>query len=151
MATRHELLADLLMAAAFADRRLEGREVGAVRAALRRATGEPALPAALEARIDGFRPAAFDLASTVAGLTLDDSASKRQLLELIAAVHEADDVTDLDEDAYLRAVAEALGVPVADYADLVIDELAVESIRGAWAELSGASPRRRPPPLPQNG
>jgi hypothetical protein len=119
-----------------------------VRAALRRASGESVLPAALEARIDGFRPAAFDLDATVASLAIDDAASKRQLLELIAAVHEADDITDLDEDAYLRAVAEALGVPAADYADLVIDELAVESIRGAWAGLSDATPRRKPPPLP---
>jgi len=148
MASRDELLADLLMAAAFADRKLEGKEYAAVRQALATALGSEEAVAALVPRLSAFRPGLFDLGENVRALELDTDESKRQLLELVASVHAADEVLDLDEDAFLRRLAELLGLPAELYSDLVIQDLAVESVRGAWDALRTRAGKRKPPPLP---
>lgn len=148
MASRDELLADLLMAAAFADCKLEGKEYPAVRRALAKALGSEQGVEALTARLSAFRPGLFDLGETVRLLELETDEDKRLLLELVASIHAADEVLDLDEDAFLRRLAELLALPPALYADLVIQDLAVESVRGAWDALRTPPGRRKPPPLP---
>ncbi|MCC6524037.1 MAG: TerB family tellurite resistance protein [Polyangiaceae bacterium] len=142
MSMREELIADLLMGAACADRDVAAAEVATVRAILCRALGASALPPELEARIVAFSPAIFRVEHAVGWLGLSDPAAKRQLLELIVAVRDADGVLDLEEDAYLRHVAEALGLPPEAYADLTLD---VADVPAAGAALLG----KAPPPLPR--
>jgi uncharacterized tellurite resistance protein B-like protein len=120
MKDRMPFVADLLMAAAHADDKLHGEEKPAVRRFLRELLEAPALPIDLDFRIEEFNPATFDLATVAAAFAGDPPATKRKLLELIAAVHAADGELDFVEDAQLRKVAAALGVPEADYEDLVI-------------------------------
>jgi uncharacterized tellurite resistance protein B-like protein len=153
MATRNELISDLLMGAAFADQSLGGSEYDAVKRALARAMNVAEVPPVLAARLEWFDPARFDLARTVADLGLQTDLEKRQLLELIVSVNAADQVLDIDEDSYLRRVAEALGLPREIYDDLVIQDLSIESVRGAavalLAEPPLPRPSRKPPPLPK--
>jgi uncharacterized tellurite resistance protein B-like protein len=120
MKDRMPLVADLLMAAAHADQKMHGEEKIAVRRFLREVLEAPALPIDLDFRIEEFDPAAFDLAVTAGAFASDTPATKRKLLELIAAVHAADGELDFVEDEQLRKVAAALGVADADYADLVV-------------------------------
>ncbi len=141
MSSREEHISDLLMAAAHADGHLDGRELQRVRQILRQATKAAFLPEALRVRMRAFEPEALNLAATIEALGLSDPADKRQLVELIASVHEADSTWDLDEDEYLRSVAVALGMAKSDYADLTIEEIHIEEI--------GA--RLLPPPLPPAG
>jgi uncharacterized tellurite resistance protein B-like protein len=152
MSTRNELISDLLMGAAFADQRLDGNEYQAVKRALAQAMGVADVPPVLAARLEWFDPADFDPARTAAELQLETDVEKRQLLELVASVSDADQVLDLDEDGYLRRVAQALGLPPELYADLVIQDLSVESVREAGVALLGPpplpKPSRKPPPLP---
>jgi hypothetical protein len=91
----------------------------------------------------------LDIASTVAALELETDEDKRYLLELIAAVHNADDVWDLDEDKYLREVAAALGMPERAYADLTIEVIDLQEAGRSLMPppLPGSGPK--PPPLPK--
>lgn len=139
---RDELIADLLMGAAAADRDLSGEEVATVRALLGRALGVAVLPPELEARIAAFNPAIFSVEHALGWLGLSTPMEKRYLLELIVAVRDADGVLDLEEDAYLRRVAGALAMPPEAYADLTLD---VDEVPLAGAALLG----KAPPPLPK--
>ena len=138
---RHALIADLLMGAAHADQHLDGRELTKVKDLLCKATSNALLPKELEDRLDAFSPADLDVAATVAALDFEGEEDKRHLLELITAVHDSDEVWDLDEDAYLREVALALGLDPDDYADLTVAELEIGDIGAALL----------PPPLPDEG
>lgn len=120
MKDRLPLVADLLMDAAHADKKLHGEEKGAVRRLLRELLDGAALPIDLDFRIEEFDPAAFDLAATAAAFAGEPPAVKRRLLELLAAVHAADGELDFVEDEQLRRVAAALGLAAAEYEDLVI-------------------------------
>lgn len=142
MATRNELISDILMGAAFADDRLEGAEYDAVKRALAKAMGVDEVPPVLAARLEWFKPDEYDMEKTVAQLDLETASDKRQLLELIVSIQEADEVYDLDEDAYLRGVAEALGLPPEAYEDLAIQDLEFEAGRDSIL---------MPPPLPDTG
>ena len=139
MTTREESITDLLMGAAHADGHLDGREMQRVRELLRVATNTAVLDAGLKARMRAFKPGALEIGAVVGQLGLTSAEEKRQLLELIAAVHEADDTWDFSEDEYLRAVARAMDVPASAYADLTMEDLHIEVI--------GAS--LLPPPLPK--
>lgn len=140
MKRRPDKVADLLMGAALADRHLDGRELATVKRLLCRAMGRRELPDWLEWRLDDFTPEHLDVAEAVRKLGLDSRDAKRKLLELVAAVHESDETWDLSEDAYLHEVAAALGLARADYADLTVGELEIESIGRVVI----------PPPLPQS-
>ena len=120
MKDRLPLVADLLMDAAYADQKLHGEEKPAVKRFLRELLEAPALHIDLDFRIEEFDPAAFDLAATAGAFAADPPAVKRRLLELVAAVHAADGEIDFVEDEQLRRLASALGVPEADYADMVV-------------------------------
>lgn len=141
MKTRHDLVADLLMGAALADGHLDGREAEAVRAILCEALRMKRLPARMEKALGEFDPSAFDAKATAAQLGLTTAKERRNLLELIARVHDADDTLDLAEDAYLREVGDALGLDEEAYADLAVGELTIEEL--------GDKLMPGPPPLPK--
>ena len=142
MSDRNELMADLLMGAAFADKRLDGREYEAVKRLLAQAMGVDTIPDEMESRLKEFDPKEFSVEDTVGELDITDEAEKRQVVELIAAVHEADEELDFDEDEYLREVAEALGLPPDAYSDLSFEILSVENVKAAGEAVLS------PPPIP---
>jgi uncharacterized tellurite resistance protein B-like protein len=121
MKDRLPLVTDLLMEAAYADDKLEGEEQDAVKRLLREILDVQTLPMDLAFRIEEFDPKRFDRAEAVAAFAGDSPALKRRLLELIAAVHVADGEIDFAEDAHLRAVGAALGLPPEAFKELVVD------------------------------
>jgi uncharacterized tellurite resistance protein B-like protein len=133
---RLPLIADLLMDAAHADRQLAGDEKTAVRRLLREVMGADALPMDLDFRIDEFSPATFNLVQTGNAFAHDSLAQKRRLIELCAAVHAADGELAMAEDEHLRRVAAAIGLPTAQFQDLVVDILEdVENLEVDAADL----------------
>jgi uncharacterized tellurite resistance protein B-like protein len=124
-----ETITQLLLGAAYADKRLEGAEVARIEAILRTVLGgDP--PAELTASLRSFSPAAFNVHAVAATLTGLEANDKRRLLELIASVNDADDELDLAEDAYLRHVALGMGVAESEIADLTIEVLDDEELFG---------------------
>lgn len=134
-------IADLLMGAAHADKELREEEKVAVRDLLSELLKVSELPADVEARLGGFDPAAWELSTVAARFASDAPADKRKLLELVAAVHDADQEIDLAEDEYLGSLARALGMPDADIVDLELD-YEIEDLRDHLRDL------RKPPPIP---
>lgn len=118
-----ETLTDLLLGAAYADKRLEGQELDTIRALLERVTGESPLPESVEGRIKAFNPAKHDPSTAAASLSFLSKEDRRTVADLVAYVTEADDEIDLREDDYLRKVATGLGL-----SDEAIKELTVEII-----------------------
>ena len=139
MTKRVDLIADLLMGAAHADRELDGKELETVKKLLQKVIKRSRLPDWLQWRVEDFKPAHLDIPEAVGKLGLKTDDEKHKLLEMIVAVHESDDTWDLDEDAYLRQVAAALGLEGDAYDDITVAELEIESI----AKLVV------PPPLPK--
>jgi uncharacterized tellurite resistance protein B-like protein len=112
-----------------------------VRRLLREVLQAGSLPLDLDFRLDEFAPDTFDLGEAGAAFAGESPGSKRHLLQLVAAVHGADQEHDLAEDEYLRRVAAAIGVPEADYADLVSHVV-------GQLDLAAAATLLRPPPPP---
>jgi uncharacterized tellurite resistance protein B-like protein len=126
MKDRITTVADLLMAGAHADAQLSGEEKAVVRHLLREILAVQALPPDLDRRIEEFDPAKFDLGQASAAFATDTPETKRRLLELLGAVHAADNEYDLAEDAFLRQVGAAIGLDEKSYQDLtttVIEEI----------------------------
>lgn len=140
-----ENLADLLMGAAYADQELDGREKETVRAKLADLLEAEEIPAELSARIEDFNPDTFNLEASAALLASEDAPLAREVLELVAAVNDADEELDLDEDKYLRDLAKALGVEESDYSDLKLEIVSVEDLREDLRRLTAL-----PPPLPKD-
>ncbi|MSP24607.1 MAG: hypothetical protein EXR75_05470 [Myxococcales bacterium] len=134
---RHEAILDLLMGAAFADKTLDGREVEKVKSLMCSAMRAKELPASLERRMARFDPKKFNLRQCVATLVLATDDEKRKVLEFIAAVHDADELLDMDEDAYLRHVAREMLLDESAVLGLTVDVLSIESL----------GPEVLPPPL----
>ena len=139
------VITDLLLGAVFADERLEGGEIDAVKNLLSKLTEQDELPEDLVDHINGFDPDSFDLEETAAEFTSDPITSRRKLLELVAAVFDADGEVDFDEDDYLRSLAEALEMDEEDYRDLVI-EYEVEDLSDFEIDIVVAIP----PPIPES-
>ena len=121
MKDRLPLVADLLMEAAHADDRLAGEEKDAVKSLLCGILDVPSLPMDLAFHIDEFDAKGFDHGAATKAFADDSPALKKRLLELIATVHAADGEIDFAEDAHLRAVGAALGLPEESFKDLVVD------------------------------
>ena len=121
MKDRLPLVADLLMEAAHADNRLHGDEKDTVRRLLCEILEVQALPMDVDFHIDEFAAGGFDRSAAVAAFAGDPPTVKRRLLELIGAVHAADGEIDFAEDAHLRAVGAALGLPPDSFKDMVVD------------------------------
>ena len=132
MKDRIPLVADILMAAAHADSHLHGDEKSAVRRLLRQVLGGEALPMDLEFRIDEFDAAAFDLGEAAAAFAGEPVETRRRLLELVSAVHAADQEYDLSEDEFVHRLAAALGMTEDSYRDLavtVVEEIDLSKLR----------------------
>lgn len=125
-----DTITDLMLGAAYADKRLEGRELDAIRSMVVKLLGSKALPQAQEDRIKSFNPARFDAQGAAAGLAGLDDEGKRKILGLVASVTDSDDELDLAEDAYLRKVAAGLGLPDEDLAGMTIEIVEDEELEG---------------------
>lgn len=127
-----DMITNLLLGAAYADKRLEGAEVARIRSLLGTLL-EGEVPERLQAQIQSFRPAAFRVQEAAAALADLSAADKRKLLELVASVHDADEELAVAEDDYLRKLAAALGLPESEYSDLTLEILEEEELRGMLA------------------
>lgn len=136
------VLTEIFLGAAYADRELAGRERHRIADLVRDLMCARELPGGLQAQIDAFDPATFDLTAAARNFAQDPPMSRRRLLELVAQVMSADGVFDLSEDDFLRALARELNVPEADFADLTLD-YEVSDLRESFDAL-----RKVPPPLP---
>lgn len=125
-----ETILQLLLGAAYADKRLAGAEITRIREILTQILGGGALDPRHEEALASFNPAGFNVHATAASLKVLDSRDKRTLLELIASVNDADDELDLAEDTYLRNVALGFGVPESEFADLALDVLSEDELLG---------------------
>jgi uncharacterized tellurite resistance protein B-like protein len=125
-----DTITDLMLGAAYADKRLEGRELDAIRSIVTKLLGAPALPQAQEERIKSFNPARFDAKAAAASLATLPAEGKRTILELVATVTDSDDEHDMAEDAYLRKVGEGLGVPADELAGMTIEVLEDDELEG---------------------
>ncbi len=142
MTTKNETIADLLMGAAYADNELDGREYEIVKRLLAKVMNLDTIPVEMESRISSFDPKSFDLTSAAKSLGLENDDEKRHLVELIAAVTDADEILDFDESDYLADVASALELPRQTYTDLTVEVLSVENLQTAGKKLIV------PPPIP---
>lgn len=113
-------MTEILLGAVYADDERTDEEIAAVRKLLA-SVFDGELPAEVAERLDSFDPKAFALDVAIEPFADDAPELKRKLLELVAAVRDADEIVDLDEDAYIARVAGMLGVAKSDYADLVLD------------------------------
>lgn len=123
-------ITQLLLGAAYADKRLEGAEVTRIREILLQILRADTLDPHHEQLLADFNPGAFNVHSVAASLKDLDSRDKRTLLELIASVNDADDELDLAEDTYLRNVALGFGVPESEFKDLALEVLAEDEMLG---------------------
>ncbi len=131
-------IADLLMGAAFADGRFASRESDAIRDVLRDLVQDDVLPHDLYGYLDEFEPEAFNLQACCDALKLDSAPKRRFMLKLVAKVTEEDDIHDLDETAYIKKVATAIGAKPDEYADLTVEF------------SSGDREGSTPPPVPED-
>jgi uncharacterized tellurite resistance protein B-like protein len=125
-----DTITDLLLGAAYADKRLQGAELDAIRSMLVKLLGAKELPKAQADRITAFNPAKFDVAAATAKLVSESAETKRKIIELVASVSDSDEELDFDEDAYLRKVAKGLGLSDDDIKDLTIEVLEAEDLEG---------------------
>jgi len=143
-----DTFADLLLGAAYADKRLEGREIETIRKLLERVVAESPLPASLEARIRSFNPAKHDPRGAAETLWFLSHEDKRTVVDLVAKVTEADDEIDLAEDDYLRKVAIGLGMSDAEIAELTIQIIEDDELEGLFARVMATTPGPEPEPEP---
>jgi uncharacterized tellurite resistance protein B-like protein len=132
---------DLLLGAAYADKRLEGRELETIRALLERVVAASPLPAAIEARFRSFNPAKHDPRAAAATLAFLSKEDKRTVIDLVATVTEADEEIDLAEDDYLRKVATGLGMSkeeIATFTVQIIEDGALDGLLARGSERRGA-------------
>lgn len=141
MRDRIDTITELLLGAAYADDHFHESEKKAISELLGKLL-KGDVPAELTARIESFDPKGFDVAA-VAGQFADDSEDdKYKLLELVAAVHEADEEFDFAEDDYVRDVAKALGLGPAELSRFTL-EFEIEELADDLDNL-----RKAPPPPP---
>ncbi|HVW24801.1 MAG TPA: exopolysaccharide biosynthesis polyprenyl glycosylphosphotransferase [Polyangiaceae bacterium] len=113
-------LADILLAAAYADGQICHREERAIRRILSRLHDDGELPAWLESRIVHFDGKAFDLGRTIEVLRGLPSEQRRHIAELVREVCDANNAFDIAEERYLVSLALALSLCAEDIADLVV-------------------------------
>ena len=131
-----ETITNLLLGAAYADKRLEGREVASIEALLTKLLGTAKLPTARAEQMRAFNPAKFDTTEATAALQVLPAIEKRRLLELIATVTESDGELDLDESDYLKKVALGLGLPETSFADLTLEVLEENELSGFFNRIA---------------
>lgn len=117
---RINLLADVFLAMLHSDGPLSPLEQRFLGELLSELLITPELPSELKTQINTFDPKAFDLQIFAADYLSDPPMKPRRLLELCSKLAERDGL-DLREDEFLRALARVLGMPHAEYSDLVLD------------------------------
>ncbi len=132
------LITDVLLGAAHADGEDGSIEIDVIEDILKALVHGQELPDELTEHIVHFEPGAYDLYATCSQLHLATAEDRRTLLALVAEVTDADDIHDLEEDRYIRQVAEAIGAAPEEYADLTVEVLQISSIQGSAT----------PPPIP---
>jgi hypothetical protein len=142
MEDRIEAVCDLLMGAAYADKELHEKEKQVVTDFLATLLPDGELTDDLKKRIDDFAPGDFKLGPVLAEFSDDSKEDRKKLLEIIAAVHSADDEHDFDEDDFLNEVASGLSLSDDDKKPHTLD-YEVESLKENLASL-----RPSPPPIP---
>lgn len=134
-------IADLFLAAVYADQRFVAEEKRAVTRMLCDLIVRPELPPELLQRIEDFDPSKFDLAATANDFVSDPPMQRRRLLELVAQLCVSDGELDLAEDDYLHRLARALGMEPIEYEDIVLDyeihemRLSFEMLRQSSVDL----------------
>lgn len=144
MDDRIEAVCDLLMGAAYADKHLHENEKQAVEQYLKELMPEAALTRELKERIDNFSPDKFKLLDVVAVFVGDAKAERMKLLDIVAAIHAADEEYDLDEDEFLLNVAQGLELTEEDVKEHALD-YEVETLKEHLKIV-----RPTPPPIPKS-
>jgi uncharacterized tellurite resistance protein B-like protein len=130
-------IGELLMGAAHADGKLVGHERDRVNEILGAIIPEHEELSALNAHLESFDPGAFD--PKVACERLPGSAdARREVLQALAEITDADGIQDLTESDYIRMIAGYLGLTDEDWSSLAFD-------------IVSARPAEEPPPLPDSG
>jgi uncharacterized tellurite resistance protein B-like protein len=121
MTTRIEAICDLLLAAAHADDKFVESERQVIEQILCGIEGTDKLDPRLAARMTFKKPDEIDVFATAERFAHESEDNRRLLMQLIAAVHEADGILDLEEDELVIVVAGALGFSVDEIQEFIID------------------------------
>ena len=144
MRDRVHAVADLLVAAAHADHRIEVEEIDRIEEILK-GIGTGDLPAGLRQRMDDFDPDGFDMNEAVGPFLTESSGFKRKLLELVVSVHESDGELDFHEDTFVRELGYKLGLAEDEYCDLCLEFLPEDASSTPAPPPPPAAPRIEPP------
>ena len=114
-------IADLLMAAAWADGNLDPREQQKALELLCKLAGREwnDMPPALVVRVADFDPATFELSKTAEAFEGMDARERRRLVAMVREVCDANDAFDLEEDRFVMALVLTLALTEEDVGDLV--------------------------------
>jgi uncharacterized tellurite resistance protein B-like protein len=128
-----ETITNLLLGAAYADKRLQGDEVASIRGLLTKLLGVDSLPSAQSDQIATFSPAKFNADEAAGSLKVLSADDRRRVVDMVAAVHESDEELDLAEDAYLKRVAKAIGLSDDEIGELTLD-VEIEELAGSLGD-----------------
>lgn len=128
------LLTDLLLGAVYADGEFCEREQRMLRDVLRRLLHVEELPEELERHIESFDPHTFDARAAAARFAASTNMGRRELLEVIDEVCNADGRLELDENAYMLTLAVALAMNPDEYRGIVV----TGGLRGLWHAVKRA-------------
>jgi len=158
---RIDVICELLLGAAHADREVRATESQAVRRLLCDLLLVDELPPALDRRIVHFNPQKFSMGAAALDFASDPPMSKRRLLELVGHICHADGVLDFAEDTYMRDLAQALCMEPEEYKDLILDyeidelrkslqRIRMTPVEGTPAVQPSTAPKKAsaPPPVP---
>jgi putative colanic acid biosynthesis UDP-glucose lipid carrier transferase len=113
-------VADVLLAAAYADGAACEREMRTIARILTELTGAERLPRWLSLHIEAFAPSSFDLEAAAARLRTIPPVQRRHVAELVRAVCDANNEFELDEERFLIRLVLAMALANEDVADLVV-------------------------------
>ena len=114
-------LADLFMAAAYADHKLTTDEQQYIRSMLEDLLCVRPLPAEIIERMAGFDSLSFDTAAAAEAMVANPPMRLRRLLELVGYVMLADGEMSVAEDRYIRRLGASFGLREEEYRDLTLD------------------------------
>lgn len=138
MEDRIDAICDLLLGAAYADDEFHDREMEAILELLAKLMKVDEVPSEVAARLNTFEPESFDLDACVAHFKDESEERKLKLLELVGAVHDADDEYAFAEDDYIRRVGLALDLESSHIESMAL-EFEVEDLQESFDALRSAS------------
>ena len=134
-------LCELLLGAAYADKELKDQEKDKVRELLEELSTD--LPTEVEMKLASFDPKSWDMKEAAHAFKADSEDDRKKVLQLVAAVNEADEELDIAEDEYLRDLASALGLPTSALEGMTV-EVETEELKPLFEKV-----RKGPPPPPK--